>query len=307
MSCDGVRLDEFLDGELSGADREAAERHLASCAACRDELGRTKRLEGLLRGAAPGGAAPDEARFLAEIRRRSRTSRVFGLRAAAAVAAGLLAGLVWLLSKGAGAPGRVAELVVAYASAPSADIERRLLEGGAPALSTLEAIALSRDSDARSQFAAASLLFKLADAPTRERVLSFFKTRQETAAAEAWLLPEPGIEDEDGELVPVAVGLAVEGQKDRALAVLRKLNRLDRRAQDRIVESVVELLHSRNPKIQALAMEIVKELDLEFPLEALIGLLDSPELGTEALRFLKKQTGKDHGTNQGEWRRAIGQ
>lgn len=306
MSCDGVRLDEFLDGELSGVDREAVERHLASCPDCRAERALTGKLESLLRRAAPGGAAPDEARFLAGILRRSRTSRGPGLRAAAAAAAGLLAGLVWLLSRGSGAPGRVAELVAAYAAEPSADIERRLREGGAPALATLEAIALGRDSDARSQFAAASLLFKLADAPTRDRVLAFFKTRQETVAAESWLLPEPGTEDDDGELVPVAVSLAVQGQKARALAVLHKLHRLDRRSKERIVEAVVELLHSAEPKTQALALELVHGLGLEFPLEALVDLLDSPALGAEALRFLRKQTGKDLGSDQAAWRKAIG-
>jgi hypothetical protein len=88
--------------------------------------------------------------------------------------------------------------------------------------------------------------------------------------------------------------------------VLQKLNRLNRDAQRRIVDAVVTLLHSTNVDVQRHALEIVKTLDIEFPLPALVDLLDSPELGDEALRFLRQETRKDFGKDKQAWLKAIG-
>jgi len=71
MNCADLRLDEYLDGELAEADRAAAERHLESCAACRAELERSRKLEGVLRSVSVG-AAPDADRFVQSVKARAR-------------------------------------------------------------------------------------------------------------------------------------------------------------------------------------------------------------------------------------------
>ena len=89
------------------------------------------------------------------------------------------------------------------------------------------------------------------------------------------------------------------------MAVLQKLHRLNLAAQHQIVDAVVTLLHSTNVDVQRHALEIVKKLDIEFPLPSIVELLDSPELGDEALRFLKQETKKDFGKDKQAWLRAI--
>jgi len=298
MSCADLRLDEYLDGELADADRAAVERHLESCAACRAELERSRKLEGVLRSVSVG-AAPDADRFVQSVKARSRRPSFgpWGLAAAALIAvAGLYASF---------APeGRVdvpAELA-RYAAKPSADIENRIRSAGPEGLAALEAALEGRDG--KIQFAAASLLFKLADGATRDRVLARYQQRKEPAAS--WTLSEPGTDDDDSELIPITVSLAIDGRDPRALAVLHKLNRLSLQAQRKTVESVVTLLHSTNVDIQRHALEIVKQLEIEFPLTAVIDLLDSPELGGEALRFLRQETKKDFGKDKAAWLKAIG-
>ncbi|HLY72515.1 MAG TPA: zf-HC2 domain-containing protein [Planctomycetota bacterium] len=308
MNCAEVRLDEFLDGELPEPDRTGVETHLSSCAMCRSELERSRRLEAVLRSlpASPNTGAgeaspgfPDVDRFVQGVRSRSRR-RVPPPWLLAAAALLLVAGLVGLLREG-GAVDVAAELS-RFAQKPSPEIEDRIRSTGPAGLAALES-ALN-GGDVRRQFAAASLLFKLADGPTRDRVLARYQQKKE--AASGWTLSEPGTDDEDSELVPVAVSLAVNGQDARALAMLQKLNRLNRAAQHRIVEAVVTLLHSTNVEVQSHALEIVKKLDIEFPLPALVELLDSPELGQEALRFLKQETKKDFGLDKQAWLKAIG-
>lgn len=298
MNCADVRLDEYFDGELEGADRAAAEAHLSSCPACRSELERTRSLESVLRSV-PVGAAPDADRFVQSVRLRSRRTpwRPWALAAAAALAA---VGLSALALRPAAVD--VAVELARYAEKPSAEAEARIRDAGPAGLAVLEG-ALDR-GDVRVQFAAASLLFKLADGSTRDRVLARYQARKEPASS--WTLSEPGTDDEDLELVPVAVSLAVDGRDPRALAVLRKLNRLNLAAQRKIVDAVVTLLHSTSVDVQRHALEIVKTLDIEFPLPALIELLDSPELGDEALRFLKHETKKDFGRDKEAWRKALG-
>jgi len=300
MSCADVRLDEYFDGELEGADRAVVEAHLLACDDCRSDLERSRRLEDVLRSV-PAGAAPDADRFVQSVQRRSRPFpfRFWGLAAAAAV---VTVALSWTLTFPARGGKEVVLAVREYSERPSAAIELSLKAGGAEALRTLESLVSS--TDGKMQFAAATLLFKLADGPTRDRVLAVYQQKKEPDSA--WTLGEPGTEDEDTELVPIAVSLAVNGQDSRALTVLRKLNRLDRAAQRKIVDSVVTLLRSTNVDVQRHALEIVKKLDIEFPLPALVELLDSPELGDEALRVLKQETKKDFGRDKQAWLQAIG-
>jgi HEAT repeat protein len=369
MSCPDVRLEEYLDGELQGAPREAVEAHLASCEACRGELAELRRLEEVLR-AVPAGAAPDAERFVARVRARSGRPRWAWLAAAAAVlvTAGLTVVLVArpgtpdvreVLARYAASPSPEAEAAIRaagprglavleaalespdprvqfasasllfkmaddatrerlvarfqgpvdvraelekYAKAPSAEAELRIRSAGPVGLAVLERAL--EDGDARVRFAAASLLFRYADGPTRDWALARFQQRKESNGA--WTLLDPGAEDTDVEIVPAALSALQSGGGDRwAIGVLRKLNRLDRAAQRKIVDSVVTLLKHPDPRVQRSALEVVKELDMDFPLSALVDLIDSPELGEESLKVLRKAVGKDCGADKESWKKAI--
>ena len=59
MSHLGDRLSALVDGELTGAERDRASAHLASCAQCRDEAAQLRALKQKLRALAEG--APAEA------------------------------------------------------------------------------------------------------------------------------------------------------------------------------------------------------------------------------------------------------
>jgi hypothetical protein len=298
MNCAEVRLDEFLDGELADADRAAVEGHLASCGTCRAELEHSRKLEAVLRSV-PAGAAPDADHFVQSVRSRSRRSSE-GRWALAAAALIAVAGLAVFSFR----PGPVdvrAELAK-YSVKPTAEIENRIKSAGPAGFVALEGSL--NDGDVKVQFAAASLLFKLADDSTRDRILARFQQKRDTNGT--WTLNEPGADDSDAEMVPITVSLAVGGQDRWAMNVLRKLNRLNRDAQHKIVDSVVTLLHSTNVDIQRHALEIVKKLEIEFPLPAVVDLLDSPELGEEALRFLRQETRQDLGKDKQAWLKAIG-
>lgn len=299
MNCADLRLDEYLDGELAEADRGPVERHLESCEACRTELERSRKLEGVLRSVTVG-AAPDADRFVQSVKARSRRPS-FGPWALAAAALIVAAVLYAAVLAPAGSVDVRAELA-RYAEKPSAEVENRIRSAGPSGLAGLEAAI--QESDVKLQFAAASLLFKLADGPTRDRVLARYQQRKEPASS--WTLSEPGADEDDSELVPIAVSLAIDGRDARALAVLRKLNRLNLQAQRKIVESVVTLLHSTNVDVQRHALEIVKLLEIEFPLSAVVDLLDSPELGEEALRFLRRETKRDFGRDKSAWLKVMG-
>lgn len=295
MNCVDVRLDEYFDGELADADRAVVDGHLASCEACRAELERSRKLEKVLRSVTTG-AVPDADRFVQSVRARSRRPSV--LRWAVAAAALIaVAGLAVVALRG---PVDVRAELVKYSEKPETSIEERLRSAGPSALRQLESA--MDDSNVKVQFAAASLLFKLADAPTRDRILARFQQPKDAG----WTLSEPGIDDSDAELVPVTVSLAIEGQNRWAIDVLGKLHRLNRQAQAKIVDSVVTLLHSTNVEIQRHALEIVKKLEIDFPLAAVVDLIDSPELGEEALRFLRTETKKDFGKDKDSWRKAVG-
>ena len=304
MTCAELRLDEFMDGELAEGDRATVEGYLASCAGCRAELESSRKLDRVLRSVpasakATAGSVPDADRFVQSVRIRSRRSGGAKWALAAAALVGITGLVVALLRNG---PVDVRAELARYAEKPTGEIESRIRSAGAAGLGTLEESL--NDGSVKVQFAAASLLFKMADGPTRDRILARFQQRKETSST--WTLSEPGADDSDDELVPIAVSLAVDGRERWAMGILQKLNRLNREAQQKIVDSVVTLLHSTNVDIQRHALEIVKKLEIEFPLSALVDLLDSPELGNEALRFLRQETKKDFGKDKEAWRKAIG-
>jgi hypothetical protein len=295
MSCSDTRLDEYLDGELDAPARAAVEAHLAGCAACRSELDGSRRLDGLLLRAGPGGAAPDADRFLTAVRARARRRPLLPWAAAAAV---LLAAVTapFLVLKGRG--GDPAALLADYAKTPTADLEARLLAGGLDAVERQ----LSHP-DVRVQFAAAALLFRRGDERTRERV---FHRLQAPVAPSDWVLASTGAEAEDADLVPVAISELQAGTNDAwPMDALRRLHHLNRRGRECVTDSVVALLKSDQPKVQRLALQIVKELEVDFPLAAVVELLESPELGAEALRVLRQATGKDLGRDRDAWLKAL--
>jgi hypothetical protein len=300
MTCADVRLDEYLDGELAAPDRSAVDAHLADCAGCRAELDRSKRLEALLHRAAPAGGSPDADRFVAVVRDRSRRSAWARLAGGLAAAAAAL--LVALMVRPAAPAADARALLAQYARTPSPELEASIRKAGAPGLELLEKAL--EDPDVKTQFAAATLLFRLLGEADRDRLFARLQKRAEPPAP-PMLVDLVGLESGDEEMVPVVVSLALDGQKDVALDALRRLHRINRLAQARIIDSVVTLLKSDMPKVQQLALEIVKELDLEFPLSAIVGLLDSPELGDKALEKLREATGKDFGKDQEAWRKAV--
>jgi predicted anti-sigma-YlaC factor YlaD len=297
MTCDSARLDEYLDGELDPTSRAGVEAHLAACEPCRAELERSSRLDSLLRRV-PGGAPPDAERFLAEVRSRSR--RPSPLRWAAAAAAALLLGAVALYA--ASRPASIEADVEAYLRSPSAALEERLKAGGVDALRAIEARLAS--ADVRTQFAAASLLFRLADPAKDAGLLARVSARFQAPSSRDWVLSELGSEESDVETVPIAIS-AFEHGEAWSLDALRDLNRLHARGRREVVGAVVTLLKSDNPEIQKRALEIVKELEIDFPLTAVVDLLDSPELGEEARRILRRSTGKDFGRDKAAWREAV--
>jgi hypothetical protein len=299
MTCDDARLDEYIDGELGGDARASTEAHLTSCAACRAEVERLRKLETLLRRV-PAGAPPDADRFLAQVRARSRRPAAWRYAAAAAVI--LAAGAVYY-ARIHPAPG-LEETVTACLQAPSPQLEQRLRKAGPAALRAVEARLAA--PDVKTQFGAASLLFRLLDPakPDDAATLARVSARFQPPAREGWVLADLGVEEEDVETVPIAIS-ALETGEAWGVDALRHLNRMHRQAQQKVVGAVVTLLKSDHPEVQKRALEIVKELDIEFPLTAVVDLLDSPELGAEALRILRRATGKDHGRDKRAWLKAL--
>ena len=92
------RLSAYHDGELDAPSRAAMDRHLASCASCAAELGRLRRLSGLLRAAAPAELSAGAMRRLhrsAELA-SSSTLRRWAEALTAVAAAILITFSVWL-------------------------------------------------------------------------------------------------------------------------------------------------------------------------------------------------------------------
>jgi hypothetical protein len=294
VSCD-ARLEEYIDGELDAAGVAAVEAHLAGCAACREELDGLRRLERVLRSV-PAGAPPEAERYVRDIRERAaRRKRGLWLSAAAAA----LFALAVLPLAFPPVPVDVHGAVAEYARHPSSDVEARVRGWGRAALPGLEA--LLDHHDVRVQFAAASLLFKVADEPARQLVLARFQRSH--AANGGWTLGDIGAEPEDSEMVSVAISYVHGGRRDDAVRILKKLNRLHEGTRHRVAEAVVELLRYRNPKVQKLALEIAREADVEFPLSAVVDLLGEPELGDEALKVLRQAArGLDFGRDAAAWR-----
>lgn len=295
MTCDDARLDEYLDGELAGPDRASTEAHVAGCALCRAELDKGRKLESLLRRV-PAGAPPDAERFLSEVRARSRRPSLGRFAAAAAVM--LAAGAAWFA---ASRPSSLEDDISAYLREPSSALEDRIRAAGPAALKAVEA--RLEGSDVRTQARVASLLFRVLDPGKDAAILARVAARFQ-AKPQEWILADLGAEESDVETVPIAIS-ALETGEAWSLDALRHLNRMHVESRQKVVGSVVTLLKSDKPEIQKRALEIVKELDIEFPLTAVVDLLDSPDLGEETHRILRRATGKDFGRDKRAWLNAL--
>lgn len=99
MNCEQIHdlLNEYVDGELAAADREAVERHLADCAGCREELRALRQTAEMVRSLphvrAPEGmvdAVKSRAARAAAIRKRAALARWVSVGGWVAAAATLL-------------------------------------------------------------------------------------------------------------------------------------------------------------------------------------------------------------------------
>lgn len=98
MDCSKTQelLDEYLDGELDAARRQAFETHLGSCADCSASVAEARHLNGLLRRLPAPAVRPEFTRAaFARARREHRQSRWLPRMAAGALAAGFA---VWMVT-----------------------------------------------------------------------------------------------------------------------------------------------------------------------------------------------------------------
>lgn len=65
-----IWLDAYIDGELSTAQKRAADTHLAQCSRCQDLLEQYRRLSGLLQEAPSAVGLKPESRFISEVNLR---------------------------------------------------------------------------------------------------------------------------------------------------------------------------------------------------------------------------------------------
>lgn len=153
MKCDetSTRIDEYVDGELAGDERDLVARHLLECAACREEeralralLDRTAALPRELQPSRelwPGIAARLGTNVVAFPQRRFRLT----LAAAAAVLIALSSAITWRIARPAATPvaARAGSPTFSLAAfRPTADLleaEREYANATSELLSALEA------------------------------------------------------------------------------------------------------------------------------------------------------------------------
>jgi anti-sigma factor RsiW len=151
MTCHELdsRLDDYLDGALTGADARAVEEHLAACAACQEREQQLRRLVAHA-GALPRSLTPPRdlwPQIAERIERGSRWSWLLGSWQPAAVAAAaalaiLAASLPWLRTP-------AAPTTIRAVSMPSPTAELRPVAGAAIADPALAAAVDNYETAAR--------------------------------------------------------------------------------------------------------------------------------------------------------------
>ena len=124
----GDLVSALADGQLAGAEAEAARAHVAACPSCAAELVATEHVRSLVRGLGP--VAPRRP-LLAVAALPGRPSRVAGLVAAAAAVVALL--MLSSVEQQSGRVPQVANLVQVHSTAPvNADPMTQLVPAAIP-------------------------------------------------------------------------------------------------------------------------------------------------------------------------------
>lgn len=296
MSCPTDQLELFHDGELAPAERDAVRTHLADCAACRAEVEQIGKLDGVLK--VPVGAQPKWDRFVAGI--RVRTTPSWGRRIAAIAAALLLGVTIWNVVQFS-KPTRT-ERPVALRDPVGAYLAARTDADRARVLATIrdeqlpEIVAALDHPDVKRQIAAAQMLGSIRNQKV-EKLLEAYKDKQKP------LTEASG----DLELSPERVVSAMReaekiGEKGPLLNVVGP-GALDVEIREAVSKWSGSLLASSSPRLRRLGLEIVKEVDVDFPWAQVVDLVDAPEVGGLAVEVLREKSGQDFGTDKQAWKR----
>jgi len=303
MTCAEARIliEEYHDRELDPARAEAIRSHLASCAACSDDVRRLESLDRALRATPPRTDDVKWERYVASIRERTGAARRIPWKAIIPFAAA--AALVAVFSRAFAPEPR--PLLDRYATADAT--ERARLEGSVLRLDRegLAPLALAMVADAdpeRRRLAARLLSPRLNDEAVRQLLLDRSREQERRESDEAVLI-DIGFEPGDEDLVGPALEMARSPANfEDAVRILRRLDRgtLNRTAHSEIVRRLRELLASDLPRDRELAVRLAGEL--EILIEDVVEFLDVPELGARVLEFLRRRSGKDFGTDKSAWR-----
>jgi HEAT repeat protein len=226
------------------------------------------------------------------------------LRWAAAAAAVLLVGLtVWNLVPGGG-PADLNDLLARYAAAEEGErarLQERIHALGPNAIPDI--VAALEDPSVQVQIGAARALKTFRDGLVVELLLEM-KERQAPASGEIVLLEDLGFEESDYELIDVAFDMARdEAMVEEAADVLRKIDRggYNRDARVRITRKLADLLKNPDVRVQKTALELVKLLEIGFPVRDLVEFLDHPVLWKSALQILRQASGEEFGRDKKVW------
>lgn len=298
MTCPTDKLELFHDGELAPAERDAVRAHLAECAACRAEVDQLAKLDGVLK--VPAGPQPKWDQYVAKV--RARTSPGWG-RWVAALAAAVLVGLtIWNVvdvlrpkktQTVAALPDPVGAYLAAKTDADRAKVLAQIQDGQLP-----EIVAALDHPEVKRQIAAAQILASIRKDKVRDLLLEYAK-KQEPVENEDLL------EGVSPQVVTLAMQKAEEsGRVDTLTGVIGK-GALDPEIREAVTKWAQSLLASKSPRLRRLGLEIVKEVDVDFPWTSVIDLVDDPEVGTRAVEALRDRSGRDFGADKKAWKRYL--
>ncbi len=308
MNCQPEQIEAYQDGELSPREKLELEEHLAGCAACREELDRTRNLDLLLRKI-PEGEISDRERYLKEVRSLVRRRR--GLSWMGVAALFLLGLTVWNVYEAIKPdedpprePLSIRSELLRFSSLEEETSRKEILDRfqaeGEPGIRAL--IAALEDEDVRVQIAATQVLSKIRDERVRELLLKVADRPEETGGedGEEWDLEDPAITACFYRAMEVAER---DSDPGNLFSLLEEAGGEDPEIMDALSEWVENLLQSGRVSRQRLSIRILGHVGLELPWWNLLPLLASPELGGMVLDLLRSRTGKDFGSDPEPWRR----